>query len=302
MKSCKCKNFNQNWHSNQPRMARSLTEQRQRRRQQQKQQTISQSSDINPIQLSPPSSANKMRRHGFYAILLIACATIIISPQSLLAQSTKGGYNQAVKGAPTNSNSNNNDNDNNYVPPTQSNSYIQSPVTQLRKQQQQRAQTTSLPAATSGTTRRPQQQQQQLASPRNNYQQQQQREDVPEQVQMVQSDGGSGATTPDPLADSEPALYGSVAGQPGVDFPAYTRIPKTSFTCEGKGFDFGFYADEEAQCQVYHVCWSGRRESFLCGVGTVFNQAILACDYWHSVDCSKSSQFYGVNSELGKWP
>lgn len=108
------------------------------------------------------------------------------------------------------------------------------------------------------------------------------------------------ASTEDPLADSEPALYGSVAGAPGVDFPAYTRIPKTSFTCEGKNFDFGFYADEEAQCQVYHVCWSGRRESFLCGVGTVFNQAILACDYWHSVDCSKSSQFWGINSELGE--
>lgn len=110
----------------------------------------------------------------------------------------------------------------------------------------------------------------------------------------------SGGSTEDPLADSEPALYGSVAGSPGIDFPNYSTIPKTSFTCEGKGFDFGFYADEEAQCQVYHVCWSGRRESFLCGVGTVFNQAILACDYWHSVDCSKSSQFYGVNSELGK--
>lgn len=107
--------------------------------------------------------------------------------------------------------------------------------------------------------------------------------------------------TEDPLADSEPALYGSVAGAPGVDFPAFTKIPKTSFTCEGKGFNFGFYADEEAQCQVYHICWEGRRESFLCGVGTVFNQAILACDYWHSVDCSKSSQFYGVNSELGKF-
>lgn len=129
-----------------------------------------------------------------------------------------------------------------------------------------------------------------------------------QQQQEVDHDGNSSnnlnrnsATTQDPLADSEPALYGSVAGAPGVDFPAYTRIPKTSFTCEGKGYDFGFYADEEAQCQVYHVCWSGRRESFLCGVGTVFNQAILTCDYWHSVDCSKSSQFYNANSELGKW-
>lgn len=158
------------------------------------------------------------------------------------------------------------------------NSPVSSPVAQLRQQQQQNY----APAAPSAATKRQPPAQQ-------SYQQQQQQTSYQQE-----------AATEDPLADSEPALYGSVAGQPGVDFPAYARIPKTSFTCEGKGFNFGFYADEEAQCQVYHVCWEGRRESFLCGVGTVFNQAILACDYWHSVDCSKSSQFYGVNSELGE--
>lgn len=166
-----------------------------------------------------------------------------------------------------------------------------SPGDQLRQQQREEQapiyQTPRAPAVSNAGSgvKRPSQQEIQ--------QQQQQQYDS-------QSDQSTQTSTEDPLADSEPAIYGSVAGQPGVDFPAYTTIPKTSFTCEGKGYDFGFYADEEAQCQVYHVCWSGRRESFLCGVGTVFNQAILACDYWHSVDCSKSSQFYGVNSELGK--
>lgn len=161
---------------------------------------------------------------------------------------------------------------------------IASPVAQVRQQQQQVYSSNRPQAPSSASTkRRPSQpiQQQQAHGEENNT-------------------GNNLTPTEDPLSDSEPALYGSVAGAPGVDFPAYTRIPKTSFTCEGKGFDFGYYADEEAGCQVYHVCWSGRRESFLCGVGTVFNQAILACDYWHSVDCSKSSQFYGVNSELGK--
>lgn len=170
---------------------------------------------------------------------------------------------------------------------------IASPVAQARQQQQiyssNRPQATS-PASTKRRPNQPIQQQQQQPQ----QQQQQAYEDS--------TNGNNLTPTEDPLSDSEPALYGSVAGAPGVDFPAYTRIPKTSFTCEGKGFDFGYYADEEAGCQVYHVCWSGRRESFLCGVGTVFNQAILACDYWHSVDCSKSSQFYGVNSELGKFP
>lgn len=61
------------------------------------------------------------------------------------------------------------------------------------------------------------------------------------------------------------------------------------------------YADLETQCQAYHVCFQGRKESFLCGIGTVFNQAILACDYWHSVDCEASPNFYSANEELGEY-
>lgn len=39
-----------------------------------------------------------------------------------------------------------------------------------------------------------------------------------------------------------------VTGQPGVDFPALTTIPATSFSCRGlKG---GYYADLETNCQV----------------------------------------------------
>lgn len=137
------------------------------------------------------------------------------------------------------------------------------------------------------------------------YQQQQQRQATSKQQAQNfndYSDDAVSANAPasDNESDAEPALYGSVSGSPGVDFPNYATIPKTSFTCADKTFDFGFYADEETQCQAYHVCWDGRRESFLCGVGTVFNQAILACDYWHSVDCSKSRQFYAINNELGK--
>lgn len=59
------------------------------------------------------------------------------------------------------------------------------------------------------------------------------------------------------------------------------------------------YADEETGCQAYHLCYNGRKESFLCGVGTVFNQRILHCDYWYSVECGKSSQYYGSNAYMG---
>lgn len=88
-------------------------------------------------------------------------------------------------------------------------------------------------------------------------------------------------------------------GKPGVDFPAYTQVPKTSFSCDGLPYDYGMYADEETGCQAYHVCYNGRKDSFLCGVGTVFNQRILHCDYWYSVECGKSSQYYSSNAYMG---
>lgn len=88
-------------------------------------------------------------------------------------------------------------------------------------------------------------------------------------------------------------------GEPGKDFPAYTRVPKTKFSCDGLPYEYGMYADEETGCQAYHLCYNGRKDSFLCGVGTVFNQRILHCDYWYSVDCSKSSQYYSSNAYMG---
>lgn len=98
----------------------------------------------------------------------------------------------------------------------------------------------------------------------------------------------------------EPTVFGSIKGTPGTDFPAYTSIPNTKFSCNSVPFDPGMYADESTDCQVYHLCYQGRKESFLCSIGTVFNQAILNCDFWHSVDCAKSSQHYHLNADFGK--
>ncbi|GFQ99661.1 chitin-binding type-2 domain-containing protein [Trichonephila clavata] len=89
-----------------------------------------------------------------------------------------------------------------------------------------------------------------------------------------------------------PIQIGSIVGVPGENFPDYYDIPITSFTCTDKKRIPGFYADLETGCQVFHVCWPHRRESFLCPVGTIFNQAILACDYWYSTDCSLSPLYY----------
>ncbi|KAI4494175.1 hypothetical protein M0802_009209 [Mischocyttarus mexicanus] len=90
-------------------------------------------------------------------------------------------------------------------------------------------------------------------------------------------------------------LLACVSGQPGVDFPTFTTIPATSFSCRGlKG---GYYADLETNCQVFHICDNGRKISFLCPNGTIFQQSQLICDWWFKVDCSKSTELYEQSAE-----
>ncbi|RWS31784.1 hypothetical protein B4U80_07989, partial [Leptotrombidium deliense] len=77
-------------------------------------------------------------------------------------------------------------------------------------------------------------------------------------------------------------------------------IPQTNFICEDKPYPLGMYADLETGCTVYHMCFDGRKESFLCGTGTVFNQEILSCDHPQNVVCEDSPKYYDANTELGK--
>ncbi|GFQ99670.1 chitin-binding type-2 domain-containing protein [Trichonephila clavata] len=95
--------------------------------------------------------------------------------------------------------------------------------------------------------------------------------------------------------DDYAPLVGSIRGIPGVHYPDYSEIPVTPFTCSDKKYVPGFYADLETGCQVFHVCYEHRRESFLCPIGTTFNQPILACDYWYSSNCSLAPHYYYVN-------
>ncbi|XP_068241166.1 uncharacterized protein [Palaemon carinicauda] len=81
-------------------------------------------------------------------------------------------------------------------------------------------------------------------------------------------------------------------GIPGVDYPIYHRVPYTSFNCKDKRPP-GIYADEEAECQVWHICEAdGRQHSFLCPNGTIFNQELLTCDWWYNVHCSPPEDKY----------
>ncbi|XP_076299558.1 uncharacterized protein LOC143218315 [Lasioglossum baleicum] len=85
----------------------------------------------------------------------------------------------------------------------------------------------------------------------------------------------------------------NVPGEPGADYPAYTTLPQTGFTCEGRSR--GYYADEVAGCQVFHVCHDVLVSSFLCPIGSLFSQKLLTCDWWTKVDCSTSGKYIDVN-------
>ncbi|KAJ8955838.1 hypothetical protein NQ318_005382 [Aromia moschata] len=104
-----------------------------------------------------------------------------------------------------------------------------------------------------------------------------------------------------------------------------------SFRCDGR--DYGYYADVENDCQLFHVCLpvtysDGRnhtfRWSFICPEETVFNQVsttgrkqrMLRFSFYsrqrsskkemftctradESIDCAESPRYYGLNRNFG---
>merc|ERR1711945_13948 len=102
----------------------------------------------------------------------------------------------------------------------------------------------------------------------------------------------------DPLA----MLQTSVPGIPGEDYPIYAEVPETAFTCDGQ-VDGGYYADGEAECQVFHICTADgqgglSKYSFLCPNGTVFNQNYFICDWWFNFDCAEAENLYSLNEDI----
>jgi hypothetical protein len=72
----------------------------------------------------------------------------------------------------------------------------------------------------------------------------------------------------------------------------------------GLGLFFqGYYADPEAQCQVFHICTADgqgglAKYSFLCPNGTVFNQNYFICDWWFNFDCAEAEGLYSLNDDI----
>jgi len=87
-------------------------------------------------------------------------------------------------------------------------------------------------------------------------------------------------------------LRDSIPGEPGTDYPILSAPGQTSFTCSGLVYG-GYYADQDQDCQVFHVCLQGEDSvSFLCPNGTIFAQDRFICDWWFNVDCEASASFY----------
>lgn len=102
--------------------------------------------------------------------------------------------------------------------------------------------------------------------------------------------------------DNIAMLEKAVPGVPGQDYPIYAQVPDTSFSCDGQ-VDGGYYADPQAECQVFHICTNDgqgglSRYSFLCPNGTIFNQEYFICDWWFNFDCSEAESLYSLNEEI----
>ncbi|XP_030384849.1 uncharacterized protein YMR317W [Scaptodrosophila lebanonensis] len=99
--------------------------------------------------------------------------------------------------------------------------------------------------------------------------------------------------------DQEFDLRHTIPGEPGVDYPILSTVPKTSFVCQGR--HEGYYADVESRCQAFRICAHTARSAqgfgFLCPNGTLFSQKHFVCDWYRNVNCDESEQYYEKNME-----
>ncbi|KAK7084863.1 hypothetical protein SK128_010603 [Halocaridina rubra] len=73
---------------------------------------------------------------------------------------------------------------------------------------------------------------------------------------------------------------------------------------------YGYYADQDNNCQIFHICHpyvdgdffvKTRMFSFICGAGLVFDQSKLVCDFPEaSIPCDVASQYYNINNYFGR--
>merc|ERR1712128_62024 len=102
-------------------------------------------------------------------------------------------------------------------------------------------------------------------------------------------------------AGADGGLEVNIPGIPGEDYPIFSDVPDTEFTCDGR-VEGGYYADPNAECQPFHICANDgagglTTYSVLCPNGTIFNQNFFICDWWFNFDCSEAEGLYSLNDE-----
>ncbi|CAH2054869.1 unnamed protein product, partial [Iphiclides podalirius] len=87
-------------------------------------------------------------------------------------------------------------------------------------------------------------------------------------------------------------------------FQSKVELPDTSFHCGDQKYFPGLYGDENLGCMVFHVCALTDdglvMKSFLCPESTLFDQAILKCNWWFYVDCKSTERLYDTNIPVSK--
>ncbi|XP_055599112.1 spidroin-2 [Uranotaenia lowii] len=116
-------------------------------------------------------------------------------------------------------------------------------------------------------------------------------------VPITQGPSGVGSPAASNDGQYEGGDYSAIPGEPGIDYPIYSEIPETSFDCKQQQFP-GYYADTEAQCQVFHICALNKTFNFLCPNGTIFSQEHFVCVWWNQFDCASAPSLYGKNADL----
>ncbi|XP_003747791.1 uncharacterized protein LOC100903811 [Galendromus occidentalis] len=106
-------------------------------------------------------------------------------------------------------------------------------------------------------------------------------------------------------------VFHAVVGQKALSLPDGAELLignlYTSFRCPNQ---YGYFADAEMDCKVFHVCNpvahpNGLQEvqqfSFLCGNQTIFDQLSLSCAYPEdAIPCQTARTFFYLNGRLGQ--
>ena len=113
------------------------------------------------------------------------------------------------------------------------------------------------------------------------------------------------------------SLVALVLARSAYELPADSELLlsaplQTTFSCDGRSY--GYYADQDNNCEVFHVCLPITDDvgnaletahfSFVCGNATVFSQESLTCATpEEAFPCEEAATLYDiVNSEFGRIP